>query len=261
MNILILISSYRKMGNTDLVAAIIGEDLQLAAKANNEPLVLNTLYLGHMGLEPCRGCRVCFDRGEEFCPIKDEFKSIKTAMKSADCIILAGPVYVDDVNGIMKNWIDRLAHVCHRPEFAGKSAYLLVTVGSSRTGHALRTMDTALRLWGFHIIGKAGLKTGAKTDREHIESMHGEKLSKVAAIIFTDLKKERFKNPSFISLMMFKIQQIGWSRAPQSTIDYQFWKEKGWLNGRQKFFIQPEGNFIKIGLARFVGTVVAKFLI
>jgi hypothetical protein len=44
-------------------------------------------------------------------------------------------------------------------------------------------------------------------------------------------------------------------------IDYQFWKEKGWLNSRQKFFIQPEGNFIKIGLARSVGTVIAKFMI
>jgi multimeric flavodoxin WrbA len=149
MNILILNSSYRKDGNTDRTAQLLQARLESTAKDNHEPLVLDTFYLGHMNVEPCRGCRVCFDKGEEFCPIKDDMADIKARVKAADAIILAGPVYVDDVNGIMKNWIDRLAHVCHRPEFAGKSAYLLATAGSTRTGHALRTMDTALRTWGF----------------------------------------------------------------------------------------------------------------
>ena len=132
MNILILNSSYRRDGNTDRTAQLLQARLQSTAKDNHEPLVVDTFYLGHMNIEPCRGCRTCFDKGEEFCPIKDDMAEIKARMKAADALILAGPVYVDDVNGIMKNWIDRLAHVCHRPEFAGKSAYLVVTVGSTR---------------------------------------------------------------------------------------------------------------------------------
>lgn len=77
-------------------------------------------------------------------------------MKAADAIILASPVYVDDVSGITKNWIDRLAHVCHRPEFYGKYAYLLSTTGASSTRHTLRTMNAPM-YWGFTIIGRAGL--------------------------------------------------------------------------------------------------------
>ena len=109
MNILIINSRYRKDGNTDRTAQLLQARLQLVCKDNHEPLVIDTLYLGHMNLEPCRGCRVCFDKGEEFCPIKDDMAAVKARMKAADAIILAGPVYVDDVNGIMKNWIDRLA--------------------------------------------------------------------------------------------------------------------------------------------------------
>ena len=163
MKILILLSSLRKQGNTDSVVDLLNENLKEEASLNNIPLEIEKICLGDYDIAPCRGCRVCFDRGERFCPIKDDLIEIKTKMNSADGVILASPVYVDDINGIMKNLIDRLAHVCHRPEFAGKSAFLVVTVGSSRTSHALRTLDTALRTWGFYIIGKAGFKTLAKT--------------------------------------------------------------------------------------------------
>ena len=65
-------------------------------------------------------------------------------MQSADGLIVAIPVYVNDVSGIVKNWIDRLAFVCHRPEFAGKSAFLISTVGLGPTSHALQTLRFAL---------------------------------------------------------------------------------------------------------------------
>jgi multimeric flavodoxin WrbA len=114
MNILNSNSSYRKDGNTDRTTQLLQARLESTARDNHEPLVLDTLYLGHINIEPCWGCRTCFDKGEEFCPINDDMSEIKARMKAADALILAGPVYVDDVNGIMKNWIDPLAHVCHR---------------------------------------------------------------------------------------------------------------------------------------------------
>jgi len=261
MNILILNSSYRRDGNTDRTAQLLQSRLQSTAEDNHEPLVVDTLYLGHLNIEPCRGCRTCFDKGEEFCPIKDDMAEIKARMKAADALILAGPVYVDDVNGIMKNWIDRLAHVCHRPEFAGKSAYLLVTVGSTRMGHALRTMDTALRTWGFYIIGKAGFKTHARMDKEQIGKLYDARLTAIAENIFLNIKGEHYKEVSFVSLMMFKIQQLGWSKANHDSIDYQYWQRKGWLDGKQQFFIKPKASAVKIATARLTGAVIAKFFV
>ena len=260
MNILILISSYRKSGNTDQTVQILLEHLQSVAKDNNEPLVVDTIYLAHMNISPCQGCRVCFDKGEDSCPIKDDMAEIKARMKTADGLILAGPVYVDNINGIMKNWIDRLAHVCHRPEFAGKSTYLLATIGSSRTGNTLRTMDTALRLWGFYIIGKAGFKTHAKMEKGKINQLYGERLTQIAETIFRSIKGEHYKEVSFISLLMFKIQQLGWSKANHDSIDYQYWKDKGWLDSKQQFFITPKAHRIKIATARLAGSVIAKIM-
>ena len=161
MKIIALVGSYRKGGNTARIADLIAERMQEVAIRQNQTVEVETIYLAHREIGLCRGCRVCFDRGEEQCPLRDDLLAIRAKMQEADGLIVAAPVYVNDVNGAVKNWIDRLAFVCHRPEFPGKAAYLVATVADSPTGHALRTMQIALQTWGYTIVGKAGFKMGA----------------------------------------------------------------------------------------------------
>ena len=137
MRILACIGSYRQNGNTAQVVGLIEACLHALAARNNETLEMEALYLGHEEIRMCRGCRVCFDEGEEKCPLEDGMQAIKTKMSEADGLLVASPVYVNDVSGAMKNWMDRLAYVCHRPEFAGKCAYLVATVGDGPTAHLL----------------------------------------------------------------------------------------------------------------------------
>jgi multimeric flavodoxin WrbA len=261
MKILVLMSSYRKNGNTDSVVSLLNEQLKSIAAGDRQPLEIETLYPGHMNIQTCRGCRTCFDKGEEHCPLKDDIPAIKAKIKESDGIIIACPVYVDDVNGILKNWIDRMAYVCHRPEFACKSAYLITTVGSSRSSHALRTMDTALRTWGFHIIGQVGLKTGALMSRSQINGLFQKKIHQAADRIYQQNLKRTFMNPSFISLMFFSIQQISWRREKKGTIDYEYWSGNGWLDAKTTFFIRHNANPLKVALARTVGRLLAVFMV
>jgi multimeric flavodoxin WrbA len=262
MKILVLIGSFRKNGNTDQLMDLIKSELQNIAIQRSVPVEIETIYLGHQQIGPCRGCRVCFDRGEEKCPLKDDLLDIKARMRAADGILVASPVYVDDVSGITKTWIDRLAHVCHRPEFAGKSAYLVVTVGSSPTAHSLRTMKLALSTWGFHIVGQAGFKTGALMKPAAMKARYQEKVVKIAQRFFQALHTREFARPSFMSLMMFKIQQLAWQKASlkQDTIDYQYWKNLGWLDPQCNFYISHQSNLFKVALARLTGAVIARFV-
>jgi multimeric flavodoxin WrbA len=147
MKVMTLISSYRKNGNTERLCSLIEEELQSIAEFQHETLEIERVRLGHTELKTCLGCRVCFDKGEELCPLKDELLLIRKKLDEADGIILASPVYVEDVNGIMKNWIDRMAFNCHRPAFAGKTAVIVSTSGNASTKHALRTMRNALTRW------------------------------------------------------------------------------------------------------------------
>jgi multimeric flavodoxin WrbA len=209
-----------------------------------------------MNIQMCRGCRICFDQGEDHCPLQDDLLAIKAKMKEANAVIVASPVYVDDVSGTTKNWIDRLAFVCHRPEFSGKPAYLLATTGASSTSHTLRTMN-ALLYWGFHIVGRAGFKTGALSKRDEINTRYGAKFEQIAQAIFQAVYQETV--PSFLSLMVFKIQQTGWQKQNPNSIDYQYWKGNGWLDPHRAFFTNQRPNWLKVILARLVGSALAPF--
>jgi multimeric flavodoxin WrbA len=257
MKILACIGSYRTNGNTARALSLIEEAMRREANQKGETLEFETIYLGHMNIQMCRGCRICFDRGEAHCPLKDDLLAIKAKMKEADGVILASPVYVDDVSGITKNWIDRLAHVCHRPEFAGKYAYLLATTGSTSTGHTLRTMN-ALMYMGFHIIGRAGFRTGALSKRDEINARYKVEIERIARTIFYAI--HRAAAPSFFSFMVFKIQQIGWRKQNPDSIDFRYWEGNGWLDPRRTFYTNQRSNRFKVTLARLVGSAFAPFI-
>lgn len=261
MKFLILIGSYRKHGNTDQIAGLIAEQLVREGQHTVQPVEIETVYLGHEEIQPCRGCRVCFDRGEERCPLKDDLASIKAKMQAADGVLVACPVYVDDVNGITKNWIDRLAHVCHRPEFAGRSAYLVVTVGGSPCGHALGTLEMAMSLWGFHIAGKAGLKTGALLKPDEMKTQFQEKVTQIGHDFFQAVYQRQSAQPSFRALITFKVQQLAWQRVMvKDSVDYRYWSAQGWLDPRCTFYIPHQANPVKVRVARWVGAVIARFV-
>jgi len=260
MKILACVGSYRKRGNTARIVALIEEQLQQVAARANEPLEFETVYLGHHDIGLCRGCRVCFDKGEDKCPLADELPAIKAKMQAADGLVVASPVYVDDVSGTTKNWIDRLAHVCHRPEFAGKSVYLVATTGSSPTGHAIRTLRTAMLCWGFYVAGEAGFKTGALMPQKELEAQYGPRAKEIAQALFRTIREEKFLRPTFLSLMTFKIQQRAYQQADKDSIDFKYWRDQGWLDPRRTFFTREEANRAKVGLARLTGAVVARLV-
>ncbi len=261
MQILALVGSYRKNGNTDQIVHMIEEGLQRIAEQHHEQLKVETINLGHQTINPCRGCRVCFNRGEDKCPHRDDLLAIKAKMKAADGLLIASPVYVDDVSGITKTWIDRLAHVCHRPEFAGKCAFAVATVAGSPTSHTMRTLSMALRTWGYHIVGQAGFKMGPLMSPETTAVRFQKQTDKIAAQLFEAIYGRQYARPTFYSLMMFKIQQWSWQRAVrQDTIDFQYWKNQGWFDPDRTFYIPHESNPVKVATARFVGAIMTHFV-
>jgi multimeric flavodoxin WrbA len=261
MKILALVTSHRKKGNTARIVQMIEGHMPAMAARHQQSLEFDTLCLGDMNVQFCRGCRTCFDRGEAKCPLKDDLPDIRTRMDAADGVIVASPIYVDDVNGIAKNWMDRLAYICHRPAFGGKCVYPLVTVGSSPTRHALRTLNAALLTWGFHLVGQAGYKMGALMDQAEMEGRYQKETARVADQLFRAVSEQQALRPSFVSLVVFKIQQLAWQREPSDSYDYAYWEKQGWLAPERTFYVAHHASRIKVALARLAGAVLARFMI
>jgi len=260
MKILALIGSYRKQGNTARIVRMIETRMQRLAAQQNVPLEWETLFLGELDIRPCRGCRVCFDRGEHACPLEDDIPLIRSKMDAANGLLLASPVYVDDVSGLVKTWMDRLAYLCHRPAMGGKCAYPLATVGGGPTGHTLRTMNAALLTWGYHLVGQRGLKMGPLAAEEELPR-YQPAADKAADKLFRAVTEQQGMNPSFVSLLAFKIQQLAWQREPPGSHDHAYWHDQGWLEPGCAFYFPPRSGLLKVAMARLAGAVVSRFVL
>ena len=58
MKILALIGSYRTNGNTARLLSLIEEQMRREADRVGEALDFETVYLGHLNIQMCRGCRI-----------------------------------------------------------------------------------------------------------------------------------------------------------------------------------------------------------
>lgn len=117
-NILILSSSPRRGGNSDLLC---DEFMRGAVENGNQ---VEKIFLRDKVVHPCLGCSVCSEHKKP-CPQKDDAAAIVSKMLSADVIVMATPVYFYAMSAQMKTLIDR----CCGPytEMRNKEFYFIAT--------------------------------------------------------------------------------------------------------------------------------------
>ncbi|NIU82882.1 MAG: flavodoxin family protein [Candidatus Thorarchaeota archaeon] len=69
---------------------------------------VETISLSKIKVNSCLGCFSCWTRSPGECVHKDDMSKMLPKVTKADILVLASPVYVDGVTGLMKNFMDRL---------------------------------------------------------------------------------------------------------------------------------------------------------
>jgi multimeric flavodoxin WrbA len=85
--------------------------------------------LSDYNMKTCKGCKLCTDKGEELCPLKDDRDKLIEKIKNSDGVIFASPNYSFNVSGLMKIFLDRFNPFLHRPQFFGKTFTNIVAQG------------------------------------------------------------------------------------------------------------------------------------
>ena len=103
MKILLINGSPRgKRGNTYIMAEAF---LKGAEEAGAET---EQILLSKKAIKNCKGCFWCWLKTPGKCVIKDDMEPILEKLKEADILVFATPLYVDNVTGLMKNFMDRI---------------------------------------------------------------------------------------------------------------------------------------------------------
>jgi len=99
--IVIVESSPRKEGNSSLLAQALADGAREGG-AEVEEFALRRLRVG-----PCVACEACRD-AKAGCAVKDDMQAIYAAIRAADAVVFASPIYWFSVNAQLKAVIDRL---------------------------------------------------------------------------------------------------------------------------------------------------------
>lgn len=91
-----------KSGNTDLmVTAFLNGAQGVGAEIEN-------VFLAQKEIKHCKACKACWFINSGKCVIKDDMAEIVSLMEGADIIILATPLYFDNISSRLKVFMDRL---------------------------------------------------------------------------------------------------------------------------------------------------------
>ena len=95
-------SIHKKRGNTYV---IIDEFVKGARDAGAE---VDVVFLAEKKIKNCAACLTCWTKTPGRCVIKDDMSELLDMFMASDIVVMATPVYVHNVTGIMKTFIDRI---------------------------------------------------------------------------------------------------------------------------------------------------------
>ncbi len=187
------------------------------------------LRLSDFKIGTCRGCQLCFDKGREFCPLKDDREVLIEKMWASDGIVLATPNYNFHVSGTMKVLLDRLGFMYHRPRFFGKVCTSIVVQGFFGGGKIVKYLDFAGGRLGFEAV-KGSFSTALRPMTESDQRKRDKRLAAHSARYHRKMLNPAPHTPSAFELIGFKLGQAATRQTlDTSARDWQYYTERGWV--------------------------------
>jgi hypothetical protein len=186
------------------------------------------VFLSDCRLEFCQGCKLCFDKGEVLCPLKDDRDGLLEKLERSDGIIFATPSYAFQVSARMKNLIDRIAFLFHRPRFFGKTCTALVTQGFFGGDKIRRYLESTGFHMGYDKVRGCCVSTLEPMSESRQKKLR-QKVRKASGRFYKSLTRKKPAVPSLFRLMAFRMMRSGLQAYESRYYDYYYYEEKGWF--------------------------------
>ena len=151
-NILILKSSPRLKGNSNILADLVAEGASQAGRW------VESISLHGLDIRPCDACDSCVETG--VCVVKDDMQPLYSKLLAADALVLSSPIYWFTYCAQLKTCIDRWYSVWNYKKdiFKNKPVGIVLTYGDTdlyNSGgiNAIHSFETMFRFLQADIIG------------------------------------------------------------------------------------------------------------
>jgi multimeric flavodoxin WrbA len=199
--------------------------------------------LSDCDLKTCKGCIHCFNKGEEFCPLKDDRDKLIEKMNNSDGIIFSSPNYSFNVSGLMKVFLDRLGFIFHRPRFFGKAFTSIVVQGFYGGNKIIDYFNFIGKGLGFNVVNGISLNSLEPMTEKGIKTMD-RIIEKHSKKFYSTLIKKEYPNPTLFQLMIFRMARTSVKLLlDENWRDYTYYKNNGWFGSN--YYYPTQLNTIK----------------
>jgi len=122
-NIVVVTGSPRANGNSEILADAFIKGARQSGHS------VTVFHAGRMNIKGCLDCKYCFSHNGE-CVQNDDMQRVYPALRMADIVVFASPVYWYGLSSQIKALIDRMFAGCIRP-YPIASIALLLTYGDT----------------------------------------------------------------------------------------------------------------------------------
>ncbi len=187
MNIVMLLGSPRPKGNSTAIAKHFG------SIAEERGASVQTFALNKLKYRGCQACMTCKTKLER-CVLKDDMIAVLDAIREADVLVLASPVYYGDISSQLKAFVDRTFSYL-KPDYMtnsdpcrlapGKKLVFILAQGADESQYSdiFAKYETFFKWYGFedtHLIRACGVeKKGDVESREDILQLTRETVEKL----------------------------------------------------------------------------------
>jgi multimeric flavodoxin WrbA len=184
MKIVIINGSPRKNGATAKILKKLQEKLE-----SKEGVSITYYNLEEYSLLECSGCLSCYSRG--ICHLKDDLESINQKVAESDALIIGTPVYVSNVPGTLKKYIDR-GHFVLEQSLYGKYTFAVSTYEIGGSSDVVNILNKLFRISGGIILGNIQIKLPFNSNPLVLPGME-QKLEKTSNRIYNSIKEKKRK--------------------------------------------------------------------
>ena len=199
--------------------------------------------LNEYNLKICKGCKLCCDKGEELCPLKDDRDLLLQKIEESDGVIFASPNYSFQVSGLMKVFLDRFGFLFHRPRYFGKTFTSIVAQGVYGGNKIIKYFNFIGKALGCNVVKGSCIKT-LEPMSEKQEIKINKTIDKHSKKFYKRLVKKEFPIPSLFDLMIFRLSRSSIkNQLDENFRDYNYYMDKGWFES--DFFYPVKLNPLK----------------
>lgn len=124
------------------------------------------IFFNDLDVLNCKGCLNCFKEGCCNQDNIDNFNKIRKLILNTDLLILGTPIYMNNVPGSFKKFIDRLSSWGHLMKLNSKPTILVITSGNNGIDFVCKYLFNILTLMGMNIIGLLQINNTKESQKE-----------------------------------------------------------------------------------------------